>query len=93
MGQAIGLCRLAAQPSPEVRTMFRGFWTHIHGAGLTVLLLGFLLIMGGASTPKVPPYTTWSAFGGMSDSMQYLALTQINKTNVKQSRDPIIQLF
>jgi len=40
--------------------------------------------MRGASPPKVQPYTTWSAFGGTADSMQYSALTQINKTNVGQ---------
>jgi len=28
------------------------------------------------------PYTTWRDYGGASDSMQYSALTQINKTNV-----------
>ena len=30
------------------------------------------------------PYTTWSDYGGSADSMQYSALTQINRTNVKQ---------
>jgi quinoprotein glucose dehydrogenase len=35
------------------------------------------------STPK-RPYTTWSDYGGSSDSAQYSALTEINKTNVAQ---------
>jgi len=30
------------------------------------------------------PYTTWSAYGGSADGMQYSALTQINKTNVSK---------
>lgn len=32
-------------------------------------------------TPR-GPYTTWREYGGSPDSMQYSALTQINKTNV-----------
>ena len=48
------------------------------------LLLGLVIILPGAPTPKKQPYTTWSAFGGTSDSMQYSALTQINKSNVSQ---------
>src|SRR3954462_16013102 len=42
-------------------------------AGLAALLLA-------AETPK--PYTTWSDYGGSSDSMQYSALKQINRSNV-----------
>jgi len=38
----------------------------------------------GGSTPKPKAYTTWHAFGGTPDSMQYSAFTQINKTNVSQ---------
>jgi len=34
--------------------------------------------------PKSRPYTTWSAYGGTGDGMQYSALTQINKANVSQ---------
>ena len=36
----------------------------------------------GQSAPASRPYTTWRDYGGSSDSMQYSALTQINKTNV-----------
>ena len=32
------------------------------------------------------PYTKWDQYGGSSDSMQYSALAQINKSNVKQLR-------
>jgi quinoprotein glucose dehydrogenase len=46
-----------------------------------MLLLGFV-ITRGASVPETQLYTTWSAFGGSVDSMQYSALRQINKTNV-----------
>src|SRR6267143_1483695 len=52
--------------------------------GLVGLLLGLVTIVSGAPTPKKRPYTTWSAFGGTPDSMQYSALTQINKSNVSQ---------
>ncbi len=33
---------------------------------------------------KHEPYTTWSEYGGTTDSMQYSALKQINKRNVNQ---------
>jgi glucose dehydrogenase len=35
----------------------------------------------GQSAPASRPYTTWRDYGGASDSMQYSALSQINKTN------------
>ena len=53
----------------------------------TVLMLGFLILQGVSAPPqqKLPqPYTTWSAWGGTKDSMQYSALTQINRANVNQ---------
>jgi quinoprotein glucose dehydrogenase len=50
----------------------------------TALLIGLLIIVRGAPAPKAGPYTTWSAYGGSPDSMQYSALTQINKSNVSQ---------
>ena len=46
--------------------------------------IGLLVIVGGASARKPRPYTAWSAYGGTPDSMQYSALTQINKSNVSQ---------
>jgi glucose dehydrogenase len=36
----------------------------------------------GQSAPASRPYTTWRDYGGAADSMQYSALTQINKANV-----------
>ena len=38
----------------------------------------------GQSVRPPKPYTTWSDYGGSPDSMQYSALTQINRNNVKQ---------
>jgi glucose dehydrogenase len=38
----------------------------------------------GAQTGEKQRYTTWSDYGGSSDSMQYSALTQINKANVSR---------
>jgi quinoprotein glucose dehydrogenase len=40
--------------------------------------------LGGQAAPARQPYTTWSDYGGSADSMQYSALTQINKSNVQQ---------
>jgi quinoprotein glucose dehydrogenase len=37
-----------------------------------------------AATPPKQPYTTWSDYGGATDSMQYSALKQITKSNAKQ---------
>jgi len=57
-------------------------------AGFVGLLLGLVILLPGAPPPKkqpyTTPYTTWSAYGGTPDSMQYSALTQINKSNVSQ---------
>ena len=36
----------------------------------------------GQSAPPGRPYTTWRDYGGSSDSMQYSALTHIDRTNV-----------
>jgi quinoprotein glucose dehydrogenase len=35
-----------------------------------------------AANPPAKPYTTWSAYGGAQDSMQYSSLKQIDKSNV-----------
>ena len=54
-------------------------------AGLAVLGFGWVFIAHGASVPSGKrPYTTWSAFGGSVDSMQYSALKQIDKSNVRE---------
>ena len=47
-----------------------------------VAVLLAVAALGAQSTPA--PYTTWSDYGGSSDSMQYSALRQINKTNVSR---------
>jgi len=51
---------------------------------LAFALLAALAIASpfGQSAPASRRYTTWRDYGGASDSMQYSALTQINKTNV-----------
>ena len=47
-------------------------------------LVAALVIARGASVPARQPYTTWADYGGGADGMQYSALKQINKSNVKQ---------
>jgi quinoprotein glucose dehydrogenase len=44
---------------------------------------GLAAILAGADAPR-PAYTTWSDYGGAPDSMQYSALKQINKSNVRR---------
>ena len=59
--------------------------TRLHASGfLTALALLAAVAAGGQSPPTEKPYTTWRDYGGSADSMQYSALTQINKTNVSQ---------
>jgi quinoprotein glucose dehydrogenase len=49
-------------------------------AALMTVALGVQTIV--AQQPQ--PYTRWDQYGGSSDSMQYSAVAQINKSNVKQ---------
>ena len=57
---------------------------------LRVLLAGIALFGLAATMQRTPyaqqpqPYSKWDQYGGSSDSMQYSALAQINKSNVKQ---------
>jgi quinoprotein glucose dehydrogenase len=48
----------------------------------SILIAAVAFLLCGAAPPPRRPYTTWSDYGGAADSMQYSALTQINKTNV-----------
>ena len=59
------------------------------GACSSCMRRGCLAALGAlaqrASQAQQPqPYTKWDQYGGSSDSMQYSALAQINKSNVKQ---------
>jgi quinoprotein glucose dehydrogenase len=54
--------------------------------GMILLVPGFMLLHG-QTTPRAKPYTTWSAYEGSPDSMQYSALDQINKNNVKEIQE------
>jgi quinoprotein glucose dehydrogenase len=42
-----------------------------------------VVVARAAAANDAPPYTTWRDYGGSADSMQYSALRQIDKTNVK----------
>src|SRR6186713_1056852 len=42
------------------------------------------VVQHSSQAQQPQPYTTWDQYGGASDSMQYSALTQINKANVRQ---------
>src|SRR6202158_607149 len=46
------------------------------------LVAGLMTLAMTLAAQSPPPYATWSDYGGSSDSSQYSALTQINKTNV-----------
>jgi quinoprotein glucose dehydrogenase len=48
---------------------------------LPALAAGVAAVLLAADAPK-QPYTTWSDYGGSTDTMQYSALKQINKGNV-----------
>jgi hypothetical protein len=74
------------EESGPLKSSSRGSYIRVFAAaGVAVLLAGFVIIRGASAPQKPPrPYTTWSAWGGTKDSMQYSALTQINKTNVSQ---------
>ena len=55
-----------------------------------VLLVGIALAVTATLAQRTSlaqqpaPYTTWDQYGGSSDSMQYSALAQVNKSNAKQ---------
>ena len=51
---------------------------------LRVLLIALAFGAQAVVAQQPQPYTKWDQYGGSSDSMQYSALTQINKSNVKQ---------
>ena len=70
-----------------VRAIRSGFrWV---SAATAVLLLAVVSIgQVPATRPVTTPYTTWRDYGGSADSMQYSALTQIDRTNVARSSWP-----
>ena len=47
-----------------------------------VSFVSFVFVVIASQHPEPLPYTTWQQYGGSADTMQYSALTQINKTNV-----------
>jgi quinoprotein glucose dehydrogenase len=55
-----------------------------HGVAVGALLLLGVPIARGLDAQSVQLYTTWSKPGGGTDSPQYSALKQINKTNVNR---------
>ena len=50
-------------------------------AAAAAIVLGFVSVGGQAPRPPAR-YTAWNDYGGAADSMQYSALTQIDRTNV-----------
>jgi len=49
-----------------------------------MVCLSCVIALLTAAQPASKPYTTWRAYGGSEDSMQYSALAQVNKGNVTQ---------
>lgn len=62
----------------------RSRWVWWCGAAVLTTAPFSFVALRGQSTVAAKPYTTWSDYGGSADSMQYSALAQINKNNVKQ---------
>ena len=68
----------------------RGLPRRSRGARRRVLLVGLAvaatvtLVQHASQAQQPQPYSKWDQYGGASDSMQYSALAQINKSNVKQ---------
>ncbi len=59
--------------------------TSVRIAAVVTLAVGAGLVATGAQRPSRPqPYTTWADYGGSADSMQYSALSQIDKRNVSR---------
>jgi quinoprotein glucose dehydrogenase len=63
-----------------IRRMGRHLAAPVAALGLAVVAAG----QGPAARQPAAPYTTWSDYGGSADSMQYSALTQIDKRTVSQ---------
>src|SRR5918999_6396554 len=49
-----------------------------------VSLMALALVSRAGSAQHPQQYTTWDQYGGSSDSMQYSALAQVNRSNVTQ---------
>jgi quinoprotein glucose dehydrogenase len=52
------------------------------GTAALVALLFTVTMLPGEAADSARPYTTWRHYAGSADSMQYSALTNINKSNV-----------
>ncbi len=62
-------------------------WRHLSGAAAIAVCGGaaaFVASVPVSAHSHPAPYTAWSDYGGAPDSMQYSALSQINKSNVQQ---------
>jgi quinoprotein glucose dehydrogenase len=57
-----------------------------HGVTLAVVLLSCFIVrvQSGSAQTAGPNHTSWDDFGGGTDSAQYSALTQVNRSNVGQ---------
>lgn len=71
-----------AASSTRMRGRTRITW--LASSAVTSAALVGTLIAARPDAPRQQPYTTWSDYGGSADSMQYSALTQIDKTNVSR---------
>jgi len=66
-----------------MRARLRGFLLWLVPGAAVVALAGLLMLRGEARVQE-SPYTSWGDYGGSADSMQYSALAQVHKGNVKQ---------
>jgi quinoprotein glucose dehydrogenase len=63
----------------------RNFGLVMSSGGMAGVIAGAVLLSGLApaqTNGQQKPYTTWREYGGSADSMQYSALTQVDRSNV-----------
>lgn len=65
-------------------SMTRSGFRWVAALAVVALLAVVTAGQGPSSRPVAAPYTTWSDYGGAADSMQYSALSEINRTNVSR---------
>ena len=90
LGYCLGFVH-APQTISSFRSLAMGALSKLTGLFMSLALLDPISSLcktpAMASRERPPrPYTTWTQYGGTPDSSQYSALSQVNRSNVKQLR-------